>query len=121
MKKLILPHQNQRPFWQRLGIIIGIDILIVFIVALLMGNLRQITNLFFLSSIILFVIAVIPIATEIGSSAKIVGKSLRESQRIGTQLKDKKSEFDRGARTTYLFGLAGLITFLLSILTIAFG
>ncbi len=120
-KKPGLSPHTPRPFWQRLVMIIGIDIFVVVVAALLMGNLHQVTNLFFLSSIVLFVIAVIPIATEIGSSAKIVGKALKDSQKVGSQLKEKQPEFDRGTRMTYLFGLAGMIAFILSILTIAFG
>lgn len=121
MKRPNLSPNKSRPFWQRLLIILGIDILVVIVIAFLIGDIHQITNLFFLSSIILFVIAVIPIATEIGGSAKIVGKALKDSQKIGSQLKDKQPEFDRGASLTYLFGLAGMITFILSMITIVFG
>jgi hypothetical protein len=116
-----LKQTEPRPFWQRYLVIIGIDSVLVVIGSLLLGDLRQITNLYFYSTIILLVIAAIPILTEVGSSAKIVGKSLKDGEETGTQLKEKKPQYDRGARTTYLFGFAALTTFILAIISLALG
>jgi hypothetical protein len=107
---------NNRPFWQQFLIILGIDSALVLFISLILRDSGQLSNLFFWSSIILFIIAVIPILTELGSSARIAGKAIRKGEKIGEQLKEKQPTFDRGARTTYAFGLAGIVTFILSFL-----
>ena len=66
----------------------------------------------------MFIIAAIPIFFEVGSSAKIIGKSLKEGDEAGSQMKDKQKTFDQGARITYLFGLSGITTFILAFLTL---
>ena len=122
MQKNPLPVETApRPFWQRLFIILGIDTLIVLAAALLFQNLAQISNFYFLSSIVLFVVAVIPIFTEIGGSAKIAGRAIRKGVDVSEQLKEKQKVYQVSAKTTYLFGVAGMITLLLSILFLALG
>jgi hypothetical protein len=112
---------RQRPLWQGFLIVLGIDTLLVLAGALILGNLGQISNLYFLSSIVLFLIAALPILTEIGGSAKIARQALKEGQKIGSQLKEKQVVFERGAQTTYVYGLAGLVTFILSMLSLSLG
>lgn len=114
-----LKENAPRPFWLRYLIILGIDSTLVVIGALILGDLRQITNLYFYSTIILLVIAVVPIFTELGSSAKIVGKSLKDGEKAGPKLKEKQSQFTRGAHSTYLFGLAAFSTFILAVISLA--
>ena len=116
-----IEENSQRPFWQQYLLVMGIVTLIVVIGSLLLGNIRQISNLYFWSTLILFIIAAVPIFTEVGTSAKIAGKALKDGGKVGDQLKEKKSTFDRGARITYLFGLSGITTFVLAILTLAIG
>ncbi len=110
--------RKTRPFWQQYLSIIGIDTAAVLGGALLLGNLRQISNLFFISSIVLLIIAVIPIFSEIGSSAKIAGRAIREGEKVSSILKDKQPVYEQGARVTYLYGLSGITTFILSIITL---
>jgi hypothetical protein len=116
-----LKQTKQRPFWLQYLIIIGIVILIVLVGSLLLGNIRQMTNLFFLSTFLLLIVAAVPIVFEIGASARIAGKAIKDREEIGTQLKDKQSKFDRGARITYLFGLAAITTLLLALVTLVIG
>lgn len=119
--KIKLEQSKPRPFWQQYLLIIGIDTLIVFLGSLLLGDLRQMTNLYFWSTLILLVIAAVPILTEVGTSAKIAGKAIKDGEEVGSQLKEKQSSFDRGARITYLFGLAALTTFILAFVTLIIG
>lgn len=119
--KIKLEQSKPRPFWQQYLLIIGIDTLIVFLGSLLLGDLRQMTNLYFWSTLILLVIAAVPIFTEVGTSAKIAGKAIKDGEEVGSQLKEKQSSFDRGARITYLFGLAALTTFILAFVTLIIG
>jgi hypothetical protein len=111
----------QRPFWMLYLMIIGIDTVVVFIGSLILGNLRQMSNLYFWSTLVFFIVAAIPIFTELGTSARIVGKSIKDGEQVGSQIKEKQPAFDRGARITYLFGLAGITTFILAILTLVIG
>ena len=110
-----------RPFWQQVSIVLAIDTLIVLLGAFVLRNPGQISNLYFLSSIVLFFVAAIPIASEIGSSAKIAGKAIKEGEKVNTLLRDKQIIYQQNARTTYVFGFAGLITFALSFLAAFFG
>ena len=119
--KTKLEQSKQRPFWQQYILIMVIDTIIVFLGSLLLGDLRQMTNLYFWSTLILLIIAAIPILTEVGTSLKIRGKAIKDGEEVGSQLKEKQSSFDRGARITYLFGLAGLTTFLLAFVTLIIG
>lgn len=113
------PYQPApRPFWHQYLILLGGDTLIVLAGALLLRDLRQVSNLYFWSSIIFFVIAVIPIVTEVGGSAKIVGKALKEGGKAREKLQEKQAIYDQGARTTYVYGLAGITAFILSFITL---
>lgn len=104
----------QRPFWQQYLMVISIDTLIVFIGAIILGNLRQMSNLYFWSTFIFFIIAAIPVFSEVGTTVKVAGKAIKDGEKIGSQLKEKQAAFDRGARITYVFGLAGITTFILA-------
>jgi hypothetical protein len=79
------------------------------------------TNLYFWSTLILFIIASVPVFTEVGTRAKVAGKALKNGEMVGSQLKVKQPTFDRGARITYLFGLAGITTFILAFLALSIG
>ena len=113
--------QTQRPFWLQYLMIMGVVTVIAVIGSLLLGNIRQISNLYFWSTLILFIIAAVPVFSEVGTRVKVTGKAIKDGEKVGDQLKDKKTAFDRGARITYLFGLSGITTFILAILTLSIG
>ena len=120
-KRNILYELSQRPFWQQyLSLIVAVTG-IVFIGSLLLGNLLQMSNLYFLITLIFFIIAAIPVFSEVGTSIKIAGKAFKDGERVGNKIKDKQPAFDRGARITYLFGLSGITTFILAILALGLG
>jgi hypothetical protein len=100
---------------------LGVDSILVFIGALLLRDWGQVSNLYFWSSVLLLIIAVIPIFSEVGSSAKLAGKAVKDGVKVGPMLKEKQPIFERGAKTTYLYGLAGIITLIFSMLSIPFG
>lgn len=104
-----------RPFWLRYLQIMGIDSAIVFGLAWLLGDALQVSNFYFLSSLVLFVIAVIPIFSEVGGNVRIVGRLGRgETMRDIVQKQEKTAQ--RGAQQTYLYGLCGITAFILAIL-----
>ena len=117
-KPNLLLEQLEKPFWQLYLILLLLDTALVLIGSLLLGDIRQMSNLYFLSTMIMFIIAVIPIFFEIGSSAKLIGRSLKDGEEVGDEMKNKRKTFDRGARITYLFGLTGITTFILAFLTL---
>jgi hypothetical protein len=112
---------KSRPVWQQVLIVLSIDTLIVLLGAFVLRNPGQISNLYFMSSIVLFIIAAIPIASEIGGSAKIAGRAIKDGEKVNELLRDKQVIYQQNARTTYVYGIAGLITFALSFLTAFFG
>jgi hypothetical protein len=50
---------------------------------------------------------------------KSIGSIAKDSDEAAEQLRERQSKFDRGARITYLFGLASVTTFILAVLTLA--
>jgi len=117
-KPNLLLEQLEKPFWQLYLILLLLDTTLVLIGSLLLGDIRQMSNLYFLSTMIMFIIAVIPIFFEIGSSAKLIGRSLKDGEEVGDEMNNKRKTFDRGARITYLFGSTGITTFILAFLTL---
>lgn len=109
--------ETSLPFWQQVLRILGIDTLVVLAGALVFRDADQISNFFFISSLVLFIIAAIPIATEIGGSAKLAGRAVKENKDVSSQLKDNQAIYEHNAQTTYVYGLSGLITFILSFVT----
>jgi hypothetical protein len=89
----------------------------VFIIAILLGNLRYVSNLYFYASLLLFIIAVIPIILEIVSSGKLAGKAVRKDENVSELLKEKQKIYEQRANITYVFGFCGITTFVLSIIT----
>jgi hypothetical protein len=111
-----------RPFWQEYLIIMGIDAVVVTLLSLLFGGFHQLSNFFFYSTFILLVIAIIPIFSDFGSS----GKAIKEMQKKGVRLSKEDEHFltqqvnkdRRGSRQTFVYGLAAVTAFILSILTL---
>lgn len=105
----------QRPFWQQYLFLIGIDTLIVLTAKLIFGGVQIASDLYFISSGIFILIAILPIFTEIGSNVRAAsqlakGQDIKEINR----LQEENLRF--GTRITYLFGLVGLTAFLLALI-----
>lgn len=103
--------------WKLVVIILILSSALVIIASLALGNIRYVSNLFFYCTLLLFIIAVIPIVLEIANSAKIASKAIRKDQQVSEILKEKQKTFERRANVTYAFGISGIGTFLLSIIT----
>ena len=111
-------NNELRPFWQQYLIVLGVNIGLVLVLGLFAG-FHQLSNLFFLSTILLLIVAVVPIFGEFGSSGKVI----REMQKKGVSVTDEeanrlKEQLDknrRGTRTTFVFGLAAITAFILAI------
>ncbi len=103
--------------WKLVVIILILSSALVIIASLALGNIRYVSNLYFYCTLLLFIIAVIPIVLEIANSAKIASKAIRKDQQVSEILKEKQKTFERRANVTYAFGISGIGTFLLSIIT----
>jgi uncharacterized membrane protein YhaH (DUF805 family) len=121
MDRNLLETRPQRPFWQQYLLIMSIVTVLVLVGSLILGDLRQVSNLYFWSTLVLLIIAAVPVFTEVGTSMKIAGKAIKDGEKVGSQLKEKKPGFDRGARITYSFGLSAFTTFILAFLALSIG
>lgn len=102
-------------FWRRYLQIMGIDSTIVFGLAWLLGDSLQVSNFYFLSSLVLLIIATIPIVSEVGGNVRIVGR-LGRGETLRDIIQEQEKDAQRGARQTYLYGSCGITAFVLAIL-----
>jgi len=105
------------PRWLQTLIILAISSALVFLIAVLLGDVGYVSNLYFYTTLILFIIAIIPIILEIVSSGKIASKAVKKNENVSEVLKEKQKIYQQRADITYVFGFSGIITFLLSIIT----
>ncbi|GAB4522663.1 MAG: hypothetical protein Fur0018_04680 [Anaerolineales bacterium] len=104
------------PFWQSYLRILGIDSALVFVLALLLNGLPEVSNLYFLSSVILFGVAVLPVFTEVGGNFRTVYR-LSRGEKMTDLVRAQEDAAKTGWRITLLYGACGFSTFFLSILT----
>ncbi|RMF50268.1 MAG: hypothetical protein D6755_01395 [Anaerolineae bacterium] len=104
------------PFWVAYLRIMGIDTLIVFALAWLLGGLQQVSNLYFWSTAVLFLIAAFPVFGEMGGSVRTVYR-LSKGEKMADLKHAQEAAAQKGWRITALYGLSGVSTFVLSVLT----
>ena len=111
---------SARPGWlgflRRLGVLVGIALGLSVLAALAVGqfNPTGISNNFFWAAFILLAIAAIPIFSEIGSGVSLIGRAAAERKDLRSLMEGEKEKRDQGARRSILYGLAGILLFLLS-------
>ncbi len=108
--------ERRPPFWAAYLRIMGIDTLAVFALSLLLGGLQQVSNLYFWSTAILFLIAALPVFGEMGGSVRTVYR-LSKGEKMADLKHAQEAAAQKGWRITALYGLCGMSTFLLSIVT----
>jgi len=111
------PSLFKLPRWLQTLIVLAISSALVFLIAVLLGDVGYVSNLYFYATLILFIIAIIPIILEIVSSGKIASKAVKKNENVSEVLKEKQKVYQQRADITYVFGFSGIITFLLSIIT----
>lgn len=107
-----------RPFWLNLLLILGTVTLIALIGGTLIGGLAMISNLYFIGAVVLWIIAVIPIFTEVGGNTRITIKARRAGENPKELIQAEEGKYKRGSRITYLYGLSGFICFVLAIIVL---
>jgi hypothetical protein len=111
------PTPKPRPFLVEYLIIIGIDTLIVFAVSLIFGGTSQVSNFYFLSSLVLLIIAAVPAFSEVGGNFRVIGR-VSKGEKMADILHNQEAVGRSGARTSYLFGLAAITAFILAFIFI---
>jgi len=109
------PDSSSRPFWLDLLRLLGMAFTVSLIGALVFRDVAQISNFLFFSSVVLLVIAVIPIVTEMSGTARAAGRAFTRKQDLAALLQAQEEANRRGARRTYLYGTAAILTFILSL------
>lgn len=112
--------KNARPLILRYLILLAIDTVVVFTLSFIiqaLGGSNQVSNFYFLSALVFFIVAAIPIFSEMGGSIRVAGKVLKgeEAEELVTKHKEKSQS---GIKTTYLYGLLGITTFILALVLV---
>jgi hypothetical protein len=116
-----------RPFWQELGIILGLDIAAVALLSLifmLIGSQQFVvwlSNLFFISSVGFLIVAVIPMFGDMGDSGKILKQMKKEGKIVSRETMIDLDQERRRARMTYSYGLAAVAAFVLAFASLVLG
>ncbi len=106
-------------FFKDLLIVLGVITLIAIVVALVMGHTGQVSNTYFVATVICWIAAAVPAFSEIGGNAKISIQNRKEIKKAREIIRGKEEEYQQGARKMYLYGFSGVICFILAIVTLA--
>ena len=107
-------------FLQRLGLVLGASLGVVVVAALALGQFNSfgLANLLFWASLVVFGIAVWPAVSELGSGVSMIGRAaLSREKNLRTMLVESREQRDRWLDNSIVFGLAGIVIFVLSLLS----
>ena len=105
-------------FFKRLGLILGGSLGVVVVAALALGQFHPfgLSNLLFWASLVALGIAVIPALSELGSGFALLGRSLASREKsLRNMMAEQRDRRDRWLNSSVLFGTAGLVIFVLSL------
>ena len=109
---------SPRPFWLDVLILLAGTSVVGWILSLVSSVL--LSDVYFVAAASFLVVSAVPIFTEMGGNARVGRQARKEGRRPieAIQEREKSGRYDRGTRITFLFGLSGLICFILAILTL---
>ena len=110
---------SPRPFWLNVILIIGAITLIGTIWALIAQNIDAISNTYFLSTLVLWIVAIVPAIGEMGGNVKIRVEARKSGKDAKQMINAEEGKYQRGGKVTFLFGFAGFICFILAFATLA--
>ena len=105
---------SRRPLVVNLILILGAVTLIALIAYALSGSSNAISNVYFISAFLLWVVAVIPLFTEVGGNTKLRLQARKEGKNVYELISEQEEKYQRGGRVTFLYGSAGFICFFLA-------
>jgi len=108
-----------RPFWLNLIMIVSSVTLIGIIWALIAQDIDAISNTYFLGTLVLWIVAVVPAFGEMGGNVKIRLEARKSGKNAKQMINAQEEKYQRGGKVTFLFGLAGFICFILAFATLA--
>lgn len=111
-------NKPPRPFWQNALLLLGGTSLAGYLLSLLMSV--SLSNIYFVAGTVFLVISAVPIFTEMGGNARTSLKARREGRKVSEAIQEQEESgrYSRGTRITFLFGICGMICFVLAILTL---
>lgn len=107
-----------RPFWLNLLLLVGGVTLIGLIWYLFTQNTGTISNTYFLGAFLLWVAALVPAFDEMGGNVKIRVEAHKSGKDVKPMIRAAEERYQKGGRTTFLFGLAGFVCFILAFVTL---
>jgi hypothetical protein len=110
------PPAKPRPFLLDLLIILAV----VSLIGLVLQWLTSLSNTYFLAAVILWIVAIIPVFGEVGGNTKTSLQARKEGKKAREVIMQEEAagKYSRGTRITFLYGLAGFVSFLLALLTL---
>jgi hypothetical protein len=105
----------------------GIDIAVVLVISLVLFLLGSeqfsiwLSNLFFASTFIFLIVAVIPMFGDIGDSRKALRRMKKEGKIVSREGTMDLDQERRRTRMTYSYGLAAVVSFFLAFFSLAAG
>jgi len=114
--------ENRRQKWLQFGWgvlkILGAATGVAVLVSLGLRSTRQVSNVYFISMSICWVIAAIPALREIGGNTRITLKNLGQGEKARQLIHAREEAYRAGARRMYMFGVGGMLCFILAVLTL---
>ena len=109
-----------RPIWQGFLIILGIVTLIALIGLLVFQDVSVASNVYFIAAVVLWIVAVVPVFGEVDGNARLTRKAQRENLDRRELVMGQEEKYNRGWRVTFLYGLSGIICFVMAFVSLGF-
>jgi hypothetical protein len=110
---------SPRPFWINLVLIIVAVTLIGIIWSLITQDVGAISNAYFLGTLVLWIVAVVPAFGEMGGNVRLRLEARKSGKDAKQLINAQEEKYQRGGKVTFLFGLAGFICFILAFASLA--
>jgi hypothetical protein len=109
-----------RPIWQGFLIIIGTVSVIAIAGLFLFNTGAAASNVYFIAAVVLWIISVGPVFGEMGGNARLTRKAQREGLDRKELVMGQEDKYRRGWRVTFLYGMSGIICFILAFVSLGF-
>ena len=105
-------------FWPALGIILGADVILVFLYTIIVPGLtgRTYSDSLCVSAALLGLVAVVPVLLDVGRGARLASKIGVTEEERHDALEKEREHRDTGSTITFIFAAAAFVAGVLSIL-----
>jgi len=107
-----------RPFWLSALILLTVASVVGYLLSRVTGI--SLSNLYFLMGTLFLLVSVFPVFAEVGGNARtsIKARQERKEVRAAIQEQQKSGRYAKGTRITFLYGICGIICFILAFVTL---